>query len=94
MTTTDQATQQMPGASAPRDHDPDPAGDRPEPGLPGADRETPRDLQTPSPQQAPGEREDELPARLGERIGRGPGDGGAIDDPDLLPDVQIPETAM
>lgn len=61
----------------------DPAEGRPDMDLPGADRP------------APGpDREDELPQRLGERIDEKPREGGAIDDPDLLPNVDVPETAM
>ena len=61
----------------------DPAEGRPDMELPGADRPTPGP-----------DREDELPERLGERIDDRPREGGAIDDPDLLPDVDVPESAM
>lgn len=61
----------------------DPAEGRPDINLPGADRPTP----------AP-DREDGLPQRLGERIERGPADGIATGEPDLLPNVDIPEAQM
>jgi hypothetical protein len=83
---TTKSTDAVPDTTVQRS--PDPAEGGPEPGLPGADRETPPPLE------APGQPGDELPARLGERIGVGPGGGGAIDDPDLLPNVEVPETAM
>ena len=51
--------------------------------LPGADREEPM----------PG-REAELPQRLGARIDDRPEGGGAIDDPDLLPNVEVSEAPM
>ena len=50
--------------------------------LPGADRPNP----------AP-DREDDLPKRLGERIASGPG-GIAAGEPDLLPNVEVPEAQM
>lgn len=59
-----------------------PAEDRPNLGLPGADRPAPG----PDPQ-------DDLPERLGERIKREP-DGIAAGEPDLLPDVEVPEAQM
>lgn len=61
----------------------DPAEGRPDMNLPGADRPNP----------AP-DREDDLPQRLGERIETGPGEGIASGEPDLLPNVEIPETQM
>ena len=61
----------------------DPAEGRPDMNLPGADRPNP----------AP-DREDDLPQRLGERIEAGPGEGIATGEPDLLPNVEIPETQM
>jgi hypothetical protein len=61
----------------------DPAEGRPDLELPGADR--------PAPLQ---DREDEQPVRLGERVEDEPREGGAIDDPDLLPDVDVPERSM
>jgi hypothetical protein len=60
---------------------PDPAEGRPDLGIPGADR----------PDQLPG-REDTLPERLGERIGEGP--GLATGEPDLKPDVEVPDETM
>jgi hypothetical protein len=75
-----------PDPDAPQDRTPtpiDPAEGRPDMHLPGADMPTP----------AP-DREDELPQRLGERIENGPADGIATGEPDLLPNVEIPETQM
>jgi hypothetical protein len=61
----------------------DPAEGRPDLGIPGADTpELPRD---------PGE---ELPERLSERIYGGSGQGIATGEPDLKPDVEIPESTM
>lgn len=62
---------------------PDPAEGRPDLGLPGADH----------PQPAP-DREDDLPERLGERIEDGPAGGVASGEPDLLPNVEVPEETM
>lgn len=59
-----------------------PAEGRPHVDLPGADRPEPR----PEP-------DDDLPVRLGERIARDPV-GVAIGEPDLLPDVDVPEAEM
>jgi len=61
----------------------DPAEGAPDMNLPGADRPTP----------AP-DREDELPQRLGERIGSVPGEGIAAGEPDLFPNVEVPEAQM
>ena len=61
----------------------EPVEDQPAMNLPGAERPNP----------AP-DREADLPQRLGERIERGPGDGIASGEPDLLPNVEIPETQM
>jgi hypothetical protein len=61
----------------------EPAEGRPDMNLPGADHPTP----------AP-DRQDELPERLGERIQSGPGEGIAAGEPDLLPNVEVPETQM
>jgi hypothetical protein len=61
---------------------PEPAGGRPDLGIPGADREG----------ELPG-REDNLPERLGERISVG-GQGIATGEPDLKPDVEIPDETM
>lgn len=60
----------------------DPAEGRPDLGIPGAER----------PDAQPG-REDELPERLSERI-YGGGQGIATGEPDLKPDVEIPEETM
>ena len=61
---------------------PEPAEGRPELGIPGADR----------PHELPG-REDDLPERLGERIAGGD-EGLATGEPDLKPDVEVPEATM
>jgi len=61
---------------------PEPAEGRPDLGIPGADR----------PDELPG-REDELPERLGERISGGDR-GVATGEPDLKPDVEVPEETM
>lgn len=61
----------------------DPAEGRPDLGIPGADR----------PDAQPG-REDELPERLSERIYGGGGQGIAAGEPDLKPDVEIPNETM
>lgn len=74
-------------------HGIDPAEGRPDVGGPGADREAPRDPELLT-QRAPGAPEDEAPARLGERISDGPGGGIAAGEPDLLPNVEIPDSPM
>ena len=61
----------------------DPAEGRPDPGIPGADRPDP-----------PPGREDELPERLSERIYGGGGQGLSTGEPDLKPDVEIPDETM
>jgi hypothetical protein len=61
----------------------DPAEGRPDLGIPGADR----------PEVPPG-REDQLPERLSERIYGGGGQGIATGEPDLKPDVEIPDESM
>lgn len=61
----------------------DPAEGRPDLGIPGADR----------PDQVAG-REDDLPERLGERIYGGNDRGIASGEPDLKPDVEIPDETM
>ena len=61
----------------------DPAEGRPDLGIPGADR----------PDAQPG-REDELPERLSERIYGGGGQGVSTGEPDIKPDVEIPDETM
>ncbi len=61
----------------------DPAEGRPDMDLPGADRPEP-----------PGDQHPERPQRLGERIEDGPGGSIATGEPDLLPDVDVPEKTM
>ena len=60
----------------------DPPEGRPDMDLPGAQR--------PEPQEDP---KDELPQRLGERIEQGPS-GIASGEPDLLPNVEVPNAQM
>jgi hypothetical protein len=60
-----------------------PAEGRPDLGIPGADRP---DVQ-PGPQ-------DDLPERLGQRIENGSSSGLATGEPDVLPDVEVPEETM
>jgi len=55
----------------------------PDMGLPGADRP-----------QLPPDRGDELPERLGERIADPPHGGVSTGEPDLLPNVEVPEETM
>ena len=61
----------------------DPAEGRPDLGIPGADRQD----------ELPG-REDDLPEKLSERIYGGSGQGVAAGEPDIKPDVEIPEETM
>jgi hypothetical protein len=61
----------------------DPAEGRPDLGIPGADQ----------PDAHPG-REDQLPERLSERIYGGGEQGLATGEPDLKPDVEIPDESM
>ena len=83
---------------------PDPAEGRPEMRLPGADQEqqpfdrTPGDAPDPGqprpdrePPDGPGA---DLPERLGERVEKGPSGGIATGEPDLVPDVEVPEATM
>jgi hypothetical protein len=62
----------------------EPAEGRPDLELPGADRG--REL--------PDTPDADLPQRLGERIQDGPGPGIASGEPDLVPDVEVPEETM
>lgn len=59
-----------------------PGEDRPDMNLPGVDDQ--------GPQIDP---QDDLPQRLGERIGQGPS-GIASGEPDLLPNVEVPGAQM
>ena len=82
----------------------EPAEGRPDMELPGADRDDSGvDRQPPSvpnPGGRPVDREPpddpnaDLPERLGERIQNGPGTGIAPGEPDLVPDVEVPEETM
>lgn len=59
-----------------------PVEGRPEMDFPGVDRP---DIEP--------DRNEDLPERLGERIERGPQSGGT-GEPDLLPDVEVPDSTM
>jgi hypothetical protein len=83
----------------------DPAEGRPDMDLPGADRAEPKRERTPGDAPDPGEAPSpnpeppdapgsDVPERLGERIGNGPGKGIASGEPDLVPDVEVPEETM
>ena len=61
----------------------DPAEGRPDLGIPGADR-----------QDVPRDRNEDLPEKLGQRIENGSSSGLATGEPDVLPDVEVPETTM
>ena len=61
---------------------PEPADGRPDLGIPGGDL----------PHELP-DRQDDLPERLGERISGGD-KGVATGEPDLKPDVEVPEATM
>ena len=61
----------------------DPAEGRPDLGIPGADR-----------QDVPTGSQDDLPERLGQRIENGSSSGLATGEPDVLPDVEVPEQTM
>ena len=63
-----------------------PAEGRSDLDLPGADRE-------PEPPDGPSDPDADLPERLGHRIDA-PGEGIASGEPDLLPDVEVPEESM
>ena len=71
-----------PETQRPTGMSPEPAEGRPDLGIPGADR----------PDELPG-REDDLPERLGERISGG-AQGIATGEPDIKPDVEIPDETM
>jgi hypothetical protein len=59
----------------------EPVEGRPDLNLPGADREPEPDPNS------------DLPRRLGDRIENGPG-AGVAGEPDLVPDVEVPEETM
>jgi len=63
-----------------------PAEGRSDLDLPGANRE-------PEPPDGPADPQADLPERLGDRI-EGPGEGIASGEPDLLPDVEVPDASM
>jgi len=82
----------------------DPA-EGPDMNLPGADRSDPAPERTPGDAPDPGEAprpnreppdapDADLPQRLGERVENGPGTGIATGEPDLVPNVEVPEETM
>ena len=83
----------------------DPAEGRPEMELPGADTAEPISERRPGGAPDPGgmpppDREPpdspgvDLPERLGERVANGPGTGIAMGEPDLMPNVEVPNETM
>ena len=83
----------------------EPAGGGPDMRLPGADRPHPINERAPgdTPDPGPMPRPDtdppdapgaNLPERLGDRVAHGPGPGIASGEPDLVPDVEVPEETM
>jgi hypothetical protein len=70
----------------------DPAEGRSDMELPGADRAKP--ISDRAPGDAPHAPGDDLPQRLGERIQNEPGTGIGGGEPDLVPDVEVPEETM
>jgi len=83
----------------------EPAEGRPDMNLPGADHphpvseRTPGDAPDPGPKprpepEPPDSPGADLPERLGERIENGPGTGIATGEPDLVPDVEVPNETM
>lgn len=80
----------LPGADRPDQVDEPRPGDRPNPGH-TPDPEQPRPDRTP-----PDAPDAELPQRLGRRIEGGPnsGSGIAAGEPDLMPNVEVPEETM
>jgi hypothetical protein len=82
-----EAPMRQPTTDTPRNPDPEPAQRRLEMDLPGADHPDRRPDQPDAP-------DADLPQRLGERIASGPGGAVASGEPDLLPDVDVPEGTM
>ena len=83
----------------------DPAEGGPAMDLPGANRADPIDEPTPGDPPNPGDLPrpnpeppdspgNDLPERLGERIANGPGSGIGGGEPDLVPEVEVPEETM
>lgn len=84
----DTTTSPMTGSSPTRDTIADtpggePAEGRPDLGIPGADRDD-----------RPDGLQDDLPERLGERIENGSSSAIAPGEPDVVPDVEVPEETM
>jgi hypothetical protein len=63
----------------------EPAEGRPDMNIPGADRDD---------REPPDGPNSDLPERLGERVENKPGSGIASGEPDLVPDVEVPEETM
>ena len=76
-------TATTPMATTERGSGADPAEGRPDLGIPGADR-----------QDVPPGPQDDLPERLGQRIENGSSSGLAAGEPDVLPDVEVPDETM
>jgi hypothetical protein len=76
----------------------DPIDGKPDMNLPGADHPKPapdqRAPDQPAPDQRAPDQDDDKPERLGERIAEGPGGAIASGEPDLLPNVEVPEATM
>lgn len=70
---------QQPEPGVPIDPGREPAEGPPAMELPGADRDDP---------------DGDLPQRLGRRIAEGANSGMASGEPDLVPDVEVPEETM
>jgi hypothetical protein len=80
--TTDTSTTPFSGSAADTPGG-EPAEGRPDLGIPGADR-----------QDVPPGPQDDLPERLGERIENGSSSAIAPGEPDVVPDVEVPEETM
>jgi hypothetical protein len=88
-----QRSTEQPSTDLPTIPGDDPAEGPPAMDLPGADRPEPRP-EPPNAPDAPDAPETERPERLGERIEHGLGAGIASGEPDLVPDVEVPEETM
>ncbi len=88
-----QPSTEQPSTEMPTTPGDDPAEGRPDIDLPGADRPEPRP-EPPDAPNVPDAPETERQERLGERIEHGLGAGIASGEPDLIPDVEVPEETM
>jgi len=93
-----------PTTGAPDAPDREPA-EGPDMNLPGADQADPSGQPWPGDAPDPGREprpdpeqpdtpDNDVPQRLGERIENGPGPGIAAGEPDLMPNVDVPEETM